>query len=356
MPSKDFLTMEGVTTTRTLENTGEILSDGQVIELKGENGLTKWFGRYFHKDICTTGVCRMVRLWIFWDNTGNYLGMQFNENEPLTKSDHTPFEIKDYVRLDEIMADTASILRDLLYEDLTVETTVNKLDTTGIPSMTGTGIFEVDGYSSATTPALKEYVVDDAVFTCYTLWHTVYGETKMYIDSLLKERITPAYMTRLLEGDSKQQLFALGNIPPEDTLSREFEARVLQLIASPDMDVAKKALSLITPGYLADENKQLTLVEFIKHAKPEIKYAILYKLQVVNPISPEAILLLLEQFESGNISQGALNHIFKIIEKQAANSKSIKEEEIQRRLKQLTENSDPYTAILTKKFMEEMKW
>lgn len=113
--------MEGVTVTHLLENSKDSLSDNKVIELQDQNGLTVWFGRYFFKDICTTGICRMVRLWIFWDGTGHYLGIQLDENDPLTKSDHTPFGLQDYTRLDEIMADTASILKDLRYEDLTVE-------------------------------------------------------------------------------------------------------------------------------------------------------------------------------------------------------------------------------------------
>ena len=160
IPRKDFFKMEGVTVTHLLENSKDSLSDNKVIELQDQNGLTVWFGRYFFKDICTTGICRMVRLWIFWDGTGNYLGIQLNEDDPLTKSDHSPFALHDYTRLDEILADTVSILKDLRYEDLTVEEEVEDGNIS---------LFEVDGYSSATTPLLKEYVIDDAVFTCYVM-------------------------------------------------------------------------------------------------------------------------------------------------------------------------------------------
>lgn len=198
---------QGVTVTHLLENSKDSLSDNKVIELQDRDGLTIWFGRYFLKDICTTGICRMIRLWIFWDGTGNYWGIQLDEDDPLTKSDHSPFALHDYSQLDEILADTASILKDLRYEDLTVEEIVDRGDES---------LFEVDGYSGATSPSLKEYVVDNAVFTCYTLWHTVYGETKTYIDNLLQGRINPAYITRLINEKREQQLFALENISQRD--------------------------------------------------------------------------------------------------------------------------------------------
>ncbi len=108
--------------------------------------------------------------------------MQLNEREPLTKSDHTPFEPQDYIRLDEILRDTVSILKDLQYEELVIEDTSQL----SVDDKSKKKLFEVDGYSSATLPSLKEYVVKDAVFTCYTLWHTVYGETKVFIDDILK--------------------------------------------------------------------------------------------------------------------------------------------------------------------------
>lgn len=340
--------MEGVTVTHLLENSKDSLSDNKVIELQDQNGLTIWFGRYFFKDICTTGVCRMVRLWIFWDGTGNYLGIQLDENDPLTKSDHTPFGLQDYTRLDEIMADTVSILKDLRYEDLTVEQKVDKENK---------GIFEVDGYSSATAPSLKEYVVDDAVFTCYTLWHTVYGETKTYIDGLLQDRINPPYIARLINGNSRQQLFALENIRYRNEYFPEFESRILDFITSEDKNIAEKSLSLITPEYLSNPEKQPGFVGLIQDARPAIKYEIIYKMQSVDDVSPDAIVLLLDLFYTGDISQGALNHIFRIVEKQMATDKSIKENmPIQKRLEKLVSHPDPYTSRLTKNFIENTSW
>ena len=347
IPEKDFLGMKGVKVTHFLENSKDSLSDDKIIELQDENGLTIWFGRYFFKDICISGLCRMVRLWIFWDETANYLGIQLSEDDPLTKSDHTPFNPQDYIRLDEILSDTVSILKDLSYEDLTVDEKISKAEE---------AFFEVDGYSGATSSSLKEYVVDDAVFTCYTLWHTVYGETKAYIDNLLKERISPEYLTRLMNGTNRQQLFALENIRNNDKYFSTFESRILNFIASEDIHIAEKAISLITPDYLSNPEKQSRFVGFIKRARPAVKYEIIYKIQAVEHLFPDAIILMLDMCYAGTINQGAFNHVFKIIEKQMATDKSIKEnKKIGERLEKLASHSDPYTSRLTRSFIENIR-
>lgn len=339
--------MEGVTVTHRLINSKDSLSDNKMLELQDKDGLTVWFSRYFFKDICTTGICRMVRLWVFWDGTGNYLGIQLDENDPLTKSDHSPFTLHDYIRLDEIMADTASILKDLRYEDLTVEEEA---------SSPVRGLFEVDASSGATAPSLKEYVVDDAVFTCYTLWHTVYGETKTYIGNQLQERINPAYVARLINGNRNQQLFALKNIHSRNEYFLEFESPILELITSSDKDLAARALSLITPEYITDLKKQTRFVGLIKDAQPAIKYEIINKMQLPEKVSPDAIITLLDLFNAGNISQGILNHIFSIIEKQMIADNSIKENKsIQEWLEKLALHPDPYTSMLTKNFIENRR-
>jgi hypothetical protein len=129
-----------------------------LFELQNENGLPIWFGRHIFKDVCISGECKMIRLWLFWDGAGNYLGLQIPEQEPLTKSDHTPFEPEDYDKLEDILRDTASILKDLKPEDLII-----------VPdTIDAYKAYEVDGYTAATQPALAEVMVKDAVYTCHT--------------------------------------------------------------------------------------------------------------------------------------------------------------------------------------------
>lgn len=351
-PSEDFLNMKGIAVSHVIKNSSDSLSDNKIVELQDENGLTIWFGRYFYKDICITGICRMVKLWIFWDGVGNYLGIQLDEKEPLTKSDHTPFEPQDYIRLDEILGDTVSILKELQYEDLVIEDGPQP----NIDDIPEKDLFEVDGYSSATLPSLKEYVIKDAVFTCYTLWHTVYGETKVDIDDILKGRIDSNYLNKLLNGSENQKLFALEMIRQNSSFFFEFNSQLLPLIASQNKNISEKALSVVTPQYLSNSENQLRFIELMDHSLPETKYEIIYKLQLIDNISNDAIILLIDKYITGKISAGGLNQIFKIISKQMGTNKNIlNNNEMESRLVQLSKHSDPYTANLTKNFLKSTR-
>jgi hypothetical protein len=272
----------------------------------------------------------------------------------LTKSDHTPFEPEDYIRLDQILADTLSILKSLRYEDLvTDEITQPELD----DNRNLMALFEVDGYSSATSPTLKEYVVKDAVYTCYTLWHTVYGETRAHIDDILESRIDAAYVKQLLMKESENhKIFALDIIRRENSFLSECDFMVLPLVGSPDRNISEKALLAITPQYLSSPEKQLQFVNLMDHALPEIKYEIIYKMQLVDKVSTAAVALLLDKFMSGKISSGGLNQIFKIISKQELLNKGIvNNREIESRLTQLSNHPDAYTANLTRNFMKSIR-
>lgn len=351
-PSKDFLNMKGTRVFHILENSTDRLSDNKIVELQDKNGLPLWFGRYFYKDICITGICRMVSLWIFWDGAGNYLGIQLDEKISLTKSDHTPFESQDYFRLDEILSDTVSILKELQYEDLVIEDTLQL----SVDDKSKIKLFELDGYSSATLPSLKEYVIKDAVFTCYTLWHTVYGETKMHIDELINKRIDSEYIHKLLNGSENYKLLALEMIKRKDIFFLEFEPHIFSLVASLNKNISQKALSVITPQYLNSSEKQLKFIELLDHSLPETKYEILYIILQVNTLSTDAIILLIDQFLMGKISTGSLNQIYKIISKQTiTNNNILNNKEIKDRIVQLSKHSDPYTSNLTKNFLKSIK-
>ena len=174
LPKNGYWAMEGTIITHIFEDKTDLLSGPEIYELQDADGLTIWFCRNIYKDVCMTGVCKMIRLWVFWDGAGNYLGIQTLNKEPLTKSDHTLFEDTDYTKLDDILKDTASILK-----------TMNQVELIIVPDTINP--FEIDGYSAATQPALTEVIVKDAVYTCHTLWHTVHGPSQKSIENILEK-------------------------------------------------------------------------------------------------------------------------------------------------------------------------
>lgn len=341
--SRDLFEAEGVLIKHPLNNTSDDLSDNEILELKGDDGLTIWFARFFHKDICITGLCNMAKFWIFWDGAGDYLGFRLNRNEPLTKANHIDFLHQDYARLDEILKDTHSILKDLKYEDLAIEIKDE--------SKKENLFLSVDSYTGATPPELSAYVVEDAVFTCYTLWHTVYGYTRNEIKRILEERTDSDYIEKLLKGNNTQKNFALEIIKKDNNLFAKFEPEVLQMIASNNYHLSKKAISIIPEEYLEPPENQIKFIELMNNSLPEIKFEILYKLQLMDNLSVNSILLLLEKHAEGVINVGGLNQVFRIITKQR-DKNSIDLEKIRDAIDKMSKSSNPETSNLTTNFLK----
>jgi len=125
------------------------------------------FSRNFHTSVCMDTMCRLVDIALFWDVTGKYLGFSLPQGEELTKKKHTPFEEKDYARLDEILGDSTSLLGFYTLSDI---------------HPVRQSVAQADGTTGATLPDLSPWIIKDAAYTSYTLWHLAYGATR---DSLL---------------------------------------------------------------------------------------------------------------------------------------------------------------------------
>ncbi len=185
-PDKGFWEMEGTIVAHPFSDNIDSLSGHEILELKDKNGITIWFGREIFKDVCMTGQCKMIHLWLFWDGTGNYLGIHLDDNKSLTKADDTEFSSADYKKLDEILRNPSSILKDLKQENLTITEESSEYQ-------------KVDGNTSATDPGLSSLMVEGAIYTCHTLWHTVYGHTRDKINILLEQRVNNDFLSLLFE-------------------------------------------------------------------------------------------------------------------------------------------------------------
>ena len=297
-PITGFWDMEGTLVTHFFEDETDSLSGPELFELQDKNGLPIWFGRHIFKDVCISGKCKMIRLWLFWDGTGNYLGMQVPEQEPLTKSDHTPFEPKDYEKLEGILRDTASILKDLKQEDLII------VPDTIDPYMA----YEVDGYTAATQPALAEVVVKDAVYTCHTLWHTVYGPVQTEIHQIMESRISEKFLAKMFESNKPEYIsWAIERVEKHPEYHAGFYSKIMEFISSENSALANQALSYFQPELLADTDVQLQLIQVIPDSDTSIRYEILWKFTGLGQIHPKAVVKLLEMFDSQYLSVGTYN-------------------------------------------------
>lgn len=322
--------MEGIQIRHPFPDKRDSLSGQEIIELQDENGLSIWFSRYFFKDVCMLRQCRMIRLWLFWDGAGNYLGMHLFDDEPLTKSDHTLFTEEDYKKLDRILRDTQSILKDLTPEDLEIEI---ESDDPNLP----------DAISSATLPALQEVMVKDAVYTCHTLWHTVYGPTANHIQELLMNRTSKSYLEQLFLHDNPLYTTLAVKLTAKNPEYHEaFYPLVANAIKSADPYLSGQALAYFQPEMVKNTSVQRLLVGVIPDVPPHTRNDIIWKLVDIIETDLEALADLFDLFENGKIGTGSLNLLLQLVE-----AEHLKDERITTALQRLASNENAYIRNLT---------
>ena len=338
-PETGFWAMEGTLVTHHFIEKTDSLSGPELYELQDENGLPIWFGRHIFKDVCISGECKMIRLWLFWDGAGNYLGKQIPEEEPLTKSDHTNFEPEDYEKLGNILRDTASILKTLKQEDLIV-----------VPDSIDP--YEVDGYTAATQPTLAEVVVKDAVYTCHTLWHTIYGPVQSEIFKILENNLSKEFLTKMFESNKPEYIsWAIKSVENQPEYHAGFYPKIMEYISSEKSALANQALGYFRSELLADTAIQLQLVQVMENANTDmsIKYEILWKFIGFGNIHQKAVSDLLKLFSSQKIGVGAYNLILRLVTPEHIHEN----EQIAQILNQLSEDENGYVRNLTKRKLDE---
>jgi hypothetical protein len=338
-PQTGFWAMEGTLVTHHFEDQTDSLSGPELFELQDESGLPIWFGRHIFKDVCISGECKMIRLWLFWDGAGNYLGMQIPEEEPLTKSDHTNFEPEDYVKLGDILRDTASILKTLKQEDLII-----------VPDSIDP--YEVDGYTAATQPTLAEVVVKDAVYTCHTLWHTVYGPVQTEIINVLENYLSKEFLSKMFESKKPEYIsWAIKSVENHPEYHAGFYPKIMEYISSENSALANQALAYFRPELLTDTTIQLQLVRVMenKNTDMSLKYEILWKFIGFGHIHQNTVSDLLELFAGQKIGVGAYNLILRLVTPEHIHEN----EQIAQILNHLSEDENGYVRNLTKRKLDE---
>lgn len=329
--------MEGTLITHYFEEKTDSLSGPEIYELQDVNGLPVCFSRHIYKDVCISGVCKMIRLWLFWDGTGNYLGIHIPEDEPLTKSDHTLFGPADYEKLEAIMQDTASILKHLKQEDLII-----------VPDSVDP--YEVDGYTAATQPTLTEVVVKDAVYTCHTLWHTTYGPVQDTIYDILDSRVNEKYLGKMFTSQKIEYvLWAIEALIKHPNYHQLFYPDVLNYISSDNLVLSKNALDYFQPPFLADTSIQVLLVEAMADSDMSVKYEILWKLIGFGQVGVTPVIKLLNMFQNQKIGVGAYNLILRLVTAEHINENN----QVAQLIQSFTENENAYIRNLTIRKLEE---
>jgi len=337
-PIPEFGSMRGTLFTHTILDKSDTLSSDIIIELRDEIGIPLWFSRDLFLTVCLTGVCQMVSVRIYWTGAATYLGLQTPENEPMTKTDHSKFKPEDYEKLDRILLDSLSVLKRYKIEELTIATENKNKDL-------------IDGHSGATEPSLSGYVVKDAVYTTFTLWHSVYGCTIEKIRSILEERTNENYLKLIFEYKKPiYLLWAIDFIRNHPRYHQSFYPDIMSFINSEDINISKCALGYFTPSLLSDAGLQNELAKVMQEGSLQRKFEILCKFSTLRQVNNDIIVDLLGQYENQKLSTTMLGYVCEMI--RAENLEDIR---IQTKIQNISKDENQYVRNITQRTLLKTK-
>lgn len=226
---------------------------------------------YFFRDIftpvCLDRVCRPVRIKLFWDLLGNYLRYEVPKEEPLTKLDHQEFSPDDHAKLQEILSNENSLLKDFKMEDL-VDSSSQRLSDS------------VDAVTGATKNTVKGEVIEGALYTCYTLWHLAHGNTVGEIREITQRKLNDTLLHLFFRSNNYHYVyFALDEVMDENGLISEgFLPDVLALLGSDNVFAARRVLQQINLSYFTAGNQQEQLWHVFDRSPYTLQVAILKRM------------------------------------------------------------------------------
>lgn len=232
---------------------------------------------YYRKvidNVCFDGDCRLLNINLYWNVTGSYLGIELPQGEFLSKAEHEPFREREYELLGTLLSDSLSPLGDFTYEELVPGGVLSK--------------FGVDGITSATAPHVLDHVVPGAVYTTYTLWHTVYGKTQKEVQHLTKKVISPALLQAILASPNRGDIYwGLQQIRGK-TQEPEIRERILAILSGNDYNLAIAALENIPQEALNDRQFQAEISEILPEVSHSLKGPLLSKLAEATSLHPSS--------------------------------------------------------------------
>ncbi len=253
--------------------------------LKTAENIPVHYFRNIHTGVCFDNKCRELDIRIYWNISGRYLGFEMPEGEYLSKTEHEPFIEDEYVRLNELLADSTLPLGGISFNKL-IEA---KDSETGL----------VDGVSGATSKEVSAMVVEGAAYTTYKLWNIVYSPTQDLVSRLTEMQLTQDLIDLILKSpDISDRVWALNRLDQSIPLTSNLTSSLLDIISGEDYFMAYSAIDAIDPVHLDSDAFQSGLFSKYVEVNHSVKKMIVEKLMEAPYLSSEIVTLsrsLLEQ-------------------------------------------------------------
>lgn len=247
-----------------------------LVQRQGSNTPLHYF-KDITTNVCFDNECRLLRVAVYWNITGRYLGFDLPQGEFLSKHDHQPFSHEEYERLNDLLADPNLPLGGISFEKL-VEP----------PELTSDSI---DGVSGATTKNVSQLVVKGAAYTTYTLWNIIHGPTQGFVAQTTEKQLSSDLIDLILKSpDQSDKVWVLDKIKPTTILTQKLTAALLEIIAGDDFFLAYSALNALKSSHLESASLQGNLFSIYENADHSIQRMIIEKLMKASFLSPELVI------------------------------------------------------------------
>ncbi|MDW7692563.1 hypothetical protein R9208_11985 [Flammeovirgaceae bacterium SG7u.132] len=249
-----------------------------------------YFFRNIFTPVCHTNVCQPVYINLYWDLVGNYLSFDFPPGKTLTKLDHEEFAPTDYEKMQAILANKNSLLKDYKMEELVGGKTV---------------VNGVDGVTGATLKTVKKEVIEGAVYTCHTLWHLANGDIEKEILNITDKLANPKELLRFFQSDNYHyHYFAVDKVFEEPALFEELKEEVFRKFEGESYFLARYIIENIPDSYLEKESHQLAFLNNYESLHYSLQLSLLKRFWESSiTISEKSIIRL-----SGNIENETYGH------------------------------------------------
>jgi len=300
---------------------------------KAADGTFKSFYQHFSTGVCFDNQCRPLDIILHWSISGRYLGFEMPKGEFLSKTDHDPFDRKEYLKLNEILSDDDLPFKDIQYHEL-----MNQPESS---------TESVDAISGATSERIKDIVVKNAAYTTYILWKLVYGESQKFIEQYAEKHLNTSNLMTVLNSQDRDEIFwGLTHIKDTLSFSIPVKNRLISLIQSDDYYLSYNAVHAIPKNYLSDSGFLETLFSsYLNTSDASTKNVMLRKLKAAPRLSEN--LLAKSRQNLPTMAPQEISNLLKLYEKHL-----VKDSASVGAIRSLMKHHNPYVVNLAKGFLK----
>lgn len=305
----------------------------EVNLLKDRKGLPYAYSSHILTPVCDDTLCALMNIEVYWNLLGNYIGYDTIAGDPLTKNDHLPFLSEDYDKLHRLLSDNNSIIKRKEKHEL-FDSEATRVS----------GV--VDAVTGATAKEISEAVVDGALYSCYTLYHIVYGPLSRLMLSDMESRYTSELEESFLTSDfTDYQLYILKRISEDDFMQNQ--SRILELIHH-SIPLNRLYIMKKMPDEMwTDQHVLRTISGYFEDLDGNTRTYFLRKLETFQRFEPQILLDLIRHMDS--LSQNQLKMLIRIFEKHEWG------QEVMVAIIEKLNNSEMTYGYLVEVFLDEMR-